>query len=412
LADRAKFRPDRLSGGQQQCVALAVALANGPKLLLADEPTGQLDSEGAGQVFDALRQLNKAFQTTVVVVTHDPQVVARVDRVVGIRDGRTSTEIRRARNHEDGSVQEEEWVILDQTGRLQLPQVYVDTLAMRGRVKLRMETDHVSVWPDQAAAGATGEREQAFRLWRPDQTYDLPEVSAGKPSAEERPPAVETHGLWRTFRMGVEEIHAVRHVHMVIPAGVLAVVRGRSGSGKTTLLNLIGGLDEPTRGVVALDGQDLSGLSREARIELRRRHVSFVFQTFGLMPFLSARENIEAPLRLMRVSRQERQARTDEALVLVDLVDRAHHRIHELSGGQQQRVALARALVSQPSLILADEPTGQLDTVTGSNIIALLWEIVRKMGITVVIASHDPKVEEAADCVYELRDGLLVSSTC
>ena len=413
LADRARFRPDRLSGGQQQCVALAVALANNPPLLLADEPTGQVDSEAASQVFDALRQLNRAFHTTIVVVTHDPQVAARVDRVVGIRDGRTSTEIRRERNHKDGSVNEEEWVILDQTSRMQLPQVYVDTLAMRGRVKVRLETDHVSVWPDRTASGTASGGKQKVKLWRPDRTFDLA-LAARKPLSGERhfarprPPAVETHNLWRIFQMGVEKIQAIRHVHLTIPHGVLAVIKGRSGSGKTTLLNLIGGLDDPTRGVVIVDGHNLSQMSSADKIELRRTHIGFVFQTFGLLPFLSARENIEAPLRLRRASRQERRARTNQVLGLVGLVDRANHRTYELSGGEQQRVALARVLVGQPSLILADEPTGQLDTVTGSNMIALMREIVRQMGITIVIASHDPKVEEAADWVYELRDGLLV----
>jgi putative ABC transport system ATP-binding protein len=415
LADRTRFRPDRLSGGQQQCIALAVALANNPPLLLADEPTGQVDSEAASQVFDALRQLNRAFHTTIVVVTHDPQVAARVDRVVGIRDGRTSTEIRRERNHKDGSVNEEEWVILDQTSRMQLPQVYVDTLAMRGRVKVRLETDHVSVWPDRTASGTASGGKQKVKLWRPDRTFDLAlaarkPLSGGAGSTRPRPPAVETHNLWRIFQMGVEKIQAIRHVHLTIPHGVLAVIKGRSGSGKTTLLNLIGGLDDPTRGVVIVDGHNLSQMSSKDKIELRRTHIGFVFQTFGLLPFLSARENIEAPLRLRRTSRQERRARTNQVLGLVGLVDRANHRTYELSGGEQQRVALARVLIGQPSLILADEPTGQLDTVTGSNMIALMREIVRQMGITVVIASHDPKVEEAADWIYELQDGLLAKS--
>ncbi|MCB0014973.1 MAG: ABC transporter ATP-binding protein, partial [Anaerolineales bacterium] len=144
LADRADFRPDRLSGGQQQRVALAVALANNPPLLLADEPTGQLDSRAAADVFAALRDVNAQFDTSIIVVTHDPKVAARVDRIVGIRDGRTSTEVRRSRDGVDGTVSEDEWVILDRTGRLQLPQVYVETLAMTGRVKARLEDDHVS----------------------------------------------------------------------------------------------------------------------------------------------------------------------------------------------------------------------------------------------------------------------------
>ncbi len=420
LTERANFRPDRLSGGEQQCVALAVAMANNPPLLLADEPTGQLDSEGAGQVFDALRRLCEVFGTTVIVVTHDPQVVARVDRVIGIRDGRTSTEIRRARNHRDGTATEEEWVILDQTGRLQIPEVYVDTLMMRGRVKVRLEPDHVSVWPE-LAGGLEGERElysseQTYTVWRPDRTYNLEREPVEKSAlsggdGRGRAPAVKTKGLCRTFSAGAEEIQAVRDVGIAIPSGVLALVKGRSGSGKTTLLNLIGGLDDPTAGHVWVSGHNLGEMDSDARVVLRRQHIGFVFQTFGLLSFLSARENVEAPLRLLRRPTRERRERVDQVLELVGLTDRAQHRTHELSGGQLQRVAIARALVKRPALILADEPTGQLDTITGSNIIALLREVAHQLGITVIVASHDPKVEEAADRVYELRDGKLVSDS-
>jgi putative ABC transport system ATP-binding protein len=151
-------------------------------------------------------------------------------------------------------------------------------------------------------------------------------------------------------------------------------------------------------------------MSSEDKIAFRRRNVGFVFQSFGLMPYLSARENVQAPLRMVNTPSDERDARTDEVLNLVGLIDRAEHRTHELSGGEQQRVAIARALVGLPNLILADEPTGQLDTATGSNIIALLREISRKTGITVIIASHDPKVEEAVDLVFEMSDGELLSN--
>jgi putative ABC transport system ATP-binding protein len=207
------------------------------------------------------------------------------------------------------------------------------------------------------------------------------------------------------------EVHALRGVDMRVPAGVLAVVQGRSGAGKTTLLNLVAGLDEPTRGAVWLDGRDLSRLTAQERIELRRTRIGFVFQSFGLLPFMTVRENVEAPLRLLQFSHRERVERADELLALVGLLERAQHRSHELSGGEQQRVAIARALAVQPSLILADEPTGQLDTVTGANIVALLREIVLATGATVLVASHDPKVREAADIAFELRDGSLVSKT-
>jgi len=410
LSDRCHFQPGQLSGGEQQRVALAVAMANNPPLLLADEPTGQLDSKGASQVFEALRQLNQAFETTIIIVTHDPKVAARVDRIVGIRDGRTSTEIRRTRNHEDSITQEDEWVILDKTGRLQLPQVYVDSLLMRRRVKVRLEEDHVSVWPDKDTITLSTDSMQSLRQWRPDTVIDLSENFGQQSSSKEAQFAVNINRLWRTFKSSAEDIHAVKNVKLAIPSSVTAVIKGRSGSGKTTLLNLIGGLDKPTQGTIVVDGENLDRMSPEEKIEFRRRKVGFIFQTFGLMPFLSARENVEAPLRLVRTPSPEREARTNEVLNLVGLIDRADHRTHELSGGEQQRVAIARALVGQPNLILADEPTGQLDTVTGSNIIALLREISQKTGITIIIASHDPKVEEAVDLVFEMVDGELFAN--
>jgi putative ABC transport system ATP-binding protein len=420
LADRAEFRPDRLSGGEQQLVSLGVALANHPPLLLADELTGQLDSRAANGVFDALHRLNRELNTTIVVVTHDPQVVVRVDRVVGIRDGRTSTELRRETDHRGYRTSEgieEEWVILDRAGRLQLPQEYVDELAMRGRVKVRLEPDHVSVWPSFGLEAAA----KAERSLPTGRAYVATRADRERPSwaravEEPRPPAVETCDLWRTYevsgpRLASIEVHALQGVSMQVPAGVMAVVQGRSGAGKTTLLNLVGGLDEPTRGTVLLDGRDLSKMGTRERIELRRRHTGFVFQSFGLLPFMTVRENVEAPLRLLLASRSERRERTDELLSLVGLDERAQHRTHELSGGEQQRVAIARALVAQPSLVLADEPTGQLDTVTGANIVALLREIVLATGTTVLVASHDPKVREAADVAFELHDGSLVGKS-
>ena len=419
LTDRADFRPDRLSGGQQQRVALAVALANNPPLLLADEPTGQVDSETSTEIFSALRRINEAFNTTVLVVTHDQRVANKVDRVVAIRDGRTSTEIRRERNLADGSIQEEEWVILDRAGRLQMPQAYIDTLEMQDRVKVRLEETHVSVWPggdeiqrDKGTKEQRGEKNGSGvngSVWRPpkrggfvvDEEIERPQVQKT---------AVFVRNLTRVFKLGAEEVRAVEGVTFSIPTGQMVVIKGPSGSGKTTTLNLIAGLDEPTGGTVIINGRKLTGLKSSDLIDLRRHEIGFVFQTFGLLPFLSARENIEAPLRLVKMGGKERNARVDEVLEMVGLTERANHRTYELSGGEQQRIALARALANRPSIILADEPTGQLDTATGYQIIDLLRQIVQTTGVTAIIASHDPKVEEAADEVLILEDGRLAQT--
>jgi putative ABC transport system ATP-binding protein len=297
-------------------------------------------------------------------------------------------------------------VILDRAGRLQLPQAYVETLDMRERVKLRLEDTHVSIWPSvEKTAESNQPPPTNGNVWRPPRPRDTEEPIL---PAKSRPPAVVLHDLQRIFEVGAEQVHAVDGVSLEIPAGLMVVVKGPSGSGKTTIMNLIAGLDEPTRGSVAVNGRELAGMSNKDRIELRRREIGFVFQTFGLLPFLSARENIEAPLRLVKAASQVRQERTEEVLSMVGLLDRAKHRTYELSGGEQQRVAMARALANRPSLILADEPTGQLDTATGHQIIELLRYIVTETGVTVVIASHDPKVIEAVDRVYTLQDGKLV----
>jgi len=217
-------------------------------------------------------------------------------------------------------------------------------------------------------------------------------------------PIVRSEDLTRSYRVGRGQVEALRGVSLEIPARVFAVIKGRSGSGKTTLLNLIGGLDHPTSGEVTVCGQRLARLSDRQLTELRRHRIGFVFQSFALLPTFSAYENVELILRIAGMWRGRRQ-RAMRSLELVGLRPWAHHRPWELSGGQQQRVAIARALATRPSLILADEPTGELDSTTGRQIMALFRHIVVQEGITLVMATHDPVVEEYAHVVYELGDG-------
>jgi putative ABC transport system ATP-binding protein len=200
-------------------------------------------------------------------------------------------------------------------------------------------------------------------------------------------------------------------VSIEVPHGQLVVVQGRSGSGKTTLLNLIGGLDEPTGGQVLIDGRDLSDMRERERTELRRRRMGFIFQAFGLVPILTAAENVEIPMRLVRLPVEEREARVAMLLQLVGLGERARHRPHELSGGEQQRVAIARALANAPELLIADEPTGQLDSQTGRTIMTLLRSIVRTEGVTAIVATHDPLLVDLADRVVQLSDGQLLTDS-
>jgi peptide/nickel transport system ATP-binding protein len=417
LADRADFRPDRLSGGEQQRVALAVALANNPPLLLGDELTGQVDSESAMRILDALWAINGAFGTTAIIVTHDPLVASRVDRVVTMRDGRTSTEVRR-RNGEGDGIDEEEWVILDPVGRLQLPRAYVNTLRMRELVRLHLEPDHVSVWPQESAAPRVTDDPSASagQAGRPSPVAHLRPAAGdqwpgpGLPTGSTAGVSIATRDLTRTFELAGEQVLALREVNLRIPAGSLSVIKGPSGSGKTTLLNLIAGLDEPTAGDAYFGERSLTRMTAQEKTGLCRQQIGFVFQTFGLLPFLSVAENVQVPLRLLRTSRRERRVLVDEVLDMVGLSGRADHRAYELSGGEQQRVAIARALVKRPALILADEPTGQLDSLTGARIVALLRDTATRTGVTVVVASHDPNVHEVADRVFELEDGRLVGT--
>ena len=230
---------------------------------------------------------------------------------------------------------------------------------------------------------------------------------AAEPRPLPSPPMLEAHGLVRDFPSGDGTIRVLDGVELLVPAGAVVAVTGRSGAGKTTLLNLLGGLDRPTAGDAAIDGRTLGSLAGAGLVGLRRETVAYVFQAPSLVTILSAAENVEVPLRLRRVAPAERDARVAAALDDVGLGARSHHRPDELSGGEQQRVAVARALVGRPRLLLADEPTAQLDHETGLMIAALIRRHVDRDGLTVVLATHDPRLLDIADVVHLLRDGHL-----
>ncbi|WP_454084624.1 ABC transporter ATP-binding protein [Georgenia sp. Marseille-Q6866] len=210
----------------------------------------------------------------------------------------------------------------------------------------------------------------------------------------------------RVFTTGAGEVHALTEVSMEVARGQLVIVRGPSGSGKTTLLNLLGGLDRPTSGRVLLgDGRELSALPEKDVLEVRRTRIGYVFQSFGLIPVLSAAENVEIPLRLLEVDPAEREERVADALELVGLSGHVRQRPYELSGGQQQRVGIARALVAEPEVLIADEPTGQLDSRTAATIMELLQDLTHARGLAAVVSTHDPVLMQRADQVVTLRDG-------
>jgi putative ABC transport system ATP-binding protein len=220
-------------------------------------------------------------------------------------------------------------------------------------------------------------------------------------------PMVVVDGLTKTYRTGRMEVPALRGASFSASLGELVAVNGRSGSGKTTLLNLIGGLDAPDAGTVRVDGRDVGALGEDDLLALRRDVIGFVFQSHGLIPVLSAAENVEVPLRLARMPAAERAERVRVLLGLVGLADHAEQRPYELSGGQRQRVAIARALANRPRLLLADEPTGQLDSETAAAIMPLLRAVVRSENVTALVATHDKVLLGEADRVLNLSDGVI-----
>ena len=540
LLSHSHHRLGQLSGGQQQRVAIAVALANQPQILLADEPTGEVDSVTARQIWQLFRELNRRFNLTSIIVSHDREIARVVDRVIGIRDGKISTETVRQTRSEileeqmperdkesepsptpaprssplnpqpaaaESEVQMEERVVLDSVGRLQMPHEYLEKRGIGRRAVVQLVEDGILVRQAQEqftlAADASREATDSFalsptlsagveaaptaldqdptplrsrawwrRLWRrtpeeeellpeqaanpwasglgasaeddPDganaarellewdkggapadsdagQSAPLPDLRAAIPKEKARPaaplalsefhkgPLVEVSDLQRTYTVGDQAVHALRGIDLVVPRRSFTLFRGRSGSGKTTLLNLIGSLDTPTAGRVSLFGQDIGQLSPDECAQIRQHYIGFVFQAFSLIPTLSAQENVELTLRILGASTAERRQRASYCLSLVGLSRWADHRPFEMSGGQQQRLSIARALAHGPAMLIADEPTSDLDSETGRQILQLFARLVRQEGITILVASHDPASDDFATEVYELQDGSIAN---
>ena len=365
LGDRSEALPAELSGGERQRVALCVAIAHRPRLLLADEPTGELDDQSARHAREALAELVRSDGVSAIIVSHDPDTVAYGHRVVWLRDGRVVKDSR------DGDV---EAIVVGHGGWLRLPPELLAQARIGARVRVARTAEGVLLAP-------VGEP--------PTPAAPAPEVTATG-----TPVQVELHALRRAFA-GRELFDGLE---AVFPAGRLTAVTGRSGTGKTTLLRLISGLDRPQTGEVRIDSSPLSALDAESLAALRRERIGFLSQEPDPVPFLSATENVELGLALRGVPGAEAGERATAALAAVGLADRAKQRVARLSAGERQRVALARAFATARGLLIVDEPTSRLD----ESMTLDVGKLLAKTGHTVICATHDPVLIALADAVVEL----------
>ncbi|MFB0845623.1 ABC transporter ATP-binding protein [Paenibacillus oleatilyticus] len=231
-----------------------------------------------------------------------------------------------------------------------------------------------------------------------------------RPPIDTSIPLLTVTGVERSFPVGGQQLHVLKGINMELYPMQLVMLKGRSGSGKTTLLNMIGGLDQPNRGQIMFKEYPFHECSDDQRTYIRRKEIGFIFQSFALMPLLSAWENVELSLRMAKVPRSEWKARITHCLELVGLSKRMHHRPFELSGGEQQRVAIAKAIAHKPSLLLADEPTAELDSQMGAQVMAVFRDIIHTERMTICMTTHDPTIMEVADRVFEMVDGKFISS--
>ena len=380
LGARRDAHPRELSGGEQQRVALCAAIAGRPDLLIADEPTGELDAATAREVLDVIAELVRSEGSTALVVSHDPASAERADRVVHVRDGRVSDE-RAAGAAGDGAI------VVGRGGWLRLPEDLLRSAGIHDRATARVEGDAVIVAPPD---GLRVDSTQA-----PTAPAERAASRAGTGACVDSTQALlEVRGLVRSF----DRVTPIDGLSATFAPGTLTVVTGPSGSGKTTLLHLLAGLDLPDAGEVLVGGTSLGQLDRSGRAELRRRSIAFVGQEAGLVPFLGARENVELGLTLRGVDGD-----AQSALAAVGLAEHAERPVAELSAGQRVRAALARAFAARPLAIVADEPTARLDAANALALGTLLADLARDHGATVICATHDPLLIEQADAELSLR---------
>jgi ABC-type lipoprotein export system ATPase subunit len=404
LADRASHLPAMLSGGEQQRAGLVVALGHDPAVVLADEPTAEIDAEGADQVVKALRAACTELGSTVVMATHDLVAASKTDVTFRLIDGRIRGPAGRAS--------------LDSSGRIALPEAAASLLGpAASELEVELEGDEIRIRGiqetiDYQPAGMAGGDGAAAR-WRAPATAASARTISGAPAASTpakhaQAALLSAEGLHRTYGQGATSTTALQDVALQLAPGELVVVIGPSGSGKSTLLGIIGGFEPPDSGSVNWHDRLLAELSAAEIARRRASEFGMVFQSLGLFPALTARENVYLPLLISGADPDTAAVAADRWIRRLGLQDRAEHRLFELSLGQQQRIAVARALAPDPDIVLADEPTAELDHEAANVVIQALREVSQRGG-GVILASHDPRVLQVADRVLALRAGRLVA---
>ena len=383
LEERGSY-PHELSGGEQQRVVLAAALSPKPPLLLADEPTGELDTASAELVYELVGDLVRESGTTTVLVSHDSASTAIADRVLQIRDGRLAGEVASAAGGREA-------IVVGRGGWLRLPEEWLLRVGARDRAEASLEESRIVI---EGAAQAVEPRAEPAAI--------LPALDEGP--AHPSSVVASFADLAKRYGLGPTAMEVFSDLSGSFSGGSLYAVTGPSGSGKTTLLHILAGLEQATSGEVTVLGRSLAPLDNTARAALRAAHVGIVGQQSGLIPFLSASENVELGLAIRGAEAEDTRERAREALAAVGLETKGAQRIGNLSSGEQARVALARALASRPQLLLVDEPTSRLDEGNALAVTALLGRLAHALGIAVVCATHDPRVVEQADAELSLAD--------
>lgn len=403
LSHRMDHKLPMLSGGEQQRAAIAVALANNPSILLADEPTGELDTVTSLTIYKAFQTLNKEKGLTILIVSHDPGIAQHVDRVVTIRDGKLWDDTAPV----ETAVLPQTSPLTDAAQLLHIPEQEFTTFFEAYGVEVSVAEQGVMITPvtavkEENIVVAETAVSSAPQAPKPSAAIVQSRSDNGTPA---NVPAIDVHNINRIYNPGPQQVVALDDLSLTIEPGQFVALKGRSGSGKTTLLNCLGALDKPSSGTIEIFGERLAGLSARQLAAWRRKNIGFIFQAYGLLPMLSAYENVELMLRIAIPKEKQRKQHALDYLALVGLAEHVAKRPYELSGGQLQRVAIARALANQPRLILADEATGELDSETGKEILALFRTIARDSGITILLATHDPQVDDFVDQVLNMRDG-------